>query len=245
MWIITWIVRPLVEALTFFVPLGFLLSYLEVVIEGIGREIKVKDKAGEKRKRGGWAYDLPTPYRVTGWFAVVFGLFNGKRPATLYHAFLFPLLLLLPHVTFVVQWNWSGYDECRLMADWFAALAVWDFDWFVLNPGFTWRGVRLAEWHNNKNNRLVFGLFPIDYFLELGISIVFALLAAWIKSTQIMQGSSPTELFTQAIGTYGLYTMWLVGCVFGLVLVAPHLHRWFINFNDPKKDQRHLAFPQE
>lgn len=245
-----WILWVIAQAAFFFLVRGIILSLLEVEIEGACREIEVSGKPGEKRKRGGWAYNLPTIYRVNGPFAKYFGLFNGGRPATLYHFFLFLFIFLMAQTGFVVRRSCSWYEEFQLMAFEFAVLSLWDFDWFVLNPGFTYRGLSLAEWHNNVKTRLMWGIFPRDYAIGTAVSIGFAYLAAWAKNST-WSFSFKSWRFTyqfafdwQVMKEHGVYLAILIVFLFILILLAPCYHRWYLKVHDPAKDERHLAFPQ-
>lgn len=245
-----WIFPVIAEAAFFFLVRGVILSLLEIQIEGPCKEMESPEKLNKKRKRGGWAYNLPTIYRVNGPFAKYFGPFVGGRPATLYHLYLFLFIFLMAQTGFVITRSCSLYDELHLMAYEFAVLSLWDFDWFVLNPGFTYRGLGLAEWHNNLKNRLVWGIFPGDYAIGTVVSIGFAYLAAWAKNSTFSihlwswRVSWQFVFDWQVMKEHGVYLVCLIVFLFILILLAPLHHRWYKKIHDPAKDERHLAFPQ-
>jgi len=148
----------LVVAAPLFCILALVMAAVEIEIEG----------------PYGWAEKLPTPYRVSGPPARVFGLALGGKPLTGYNLLMFAATLLAFHLPFAFGAPWTGARELALLAAWVAWSALWDFLWFLLNPAYGWRRFRRGNvwWHRRWLWRL-----PLDYWVALVASLVLAALA--------------------------------------------------------------------
>ncbi len=122
----------------------------------------------------GWAERLPTPYRVSGPLARLFGLILGGKPLTGYNLLLFAATLVAFHLPFAFGAPWTAARELALLAAWIAWSAVWDFLWFLLNPAYGWRRFRPGNvwWHRRWLWRL-----PLDYWVAGVASLLLALAA--------------------------------------------------------------------
>ena len=122
----------------------------------------------------GWAEKLPTPYRVSGPLARLFGLVLGGKPLTGYNLLMFAATLVAFHLPFAFGAPWTAARELTLLAAWIAWSAVWDFLWFLLNPAYGWRRFRPGNvwWHSRWLWRL-----PLDYWIAAGASLALALVA--------------------------------------------------------------------
>jgi hypothetical protein len=140
-----------------------LLCVLAVVMAAV--EIEIEGPFG-------WAEKLPTPYRVSGPLARVFGLVLGGKPLTGYNLLLFAATLVAFHLPFAFGAPWTAARELALLAAWIAWSAVWDFLWFLLNPAYGWRRFRPGNvwWHSRWLWRL-----PLDYWVAGVASLLLAL----------------------------------------------------------------------
>ena len=122
----------------------------------------------------GWAEKLPTPYRVSGLPARVFGLVLGGKPLTGYNLLMFAATLLAFHLPFAFGAPWTAASELALLAAWVSWSALWDLLWFLLNPACGWRRFRRGNvwWRRRWLWRL-----PLDYWVAMVASLVLAALA--------------------------------------------------------------------
>lgn len=122
----------------------------------------------------GWAEKLPTPYRVSGPVARLFGLVLAGKPLTGYNLLMFASTLVAFHLPFAFGAPWTAARELALLAAWIAWSALWDFLWFLLNPAYGWRRFRPGSvwWHSRWLWRL-----PLDYGIAAVASLVLALAA--------------------------------------------------------------------
>ena len=122
----------------------------------------------------GWAEKLPTPYRVSGPLARLFGLMLGGKPLTGYNLLIFAATLVAFHLPFAFGVPWAAARELALLAAWVSWSALWDFLWFLLNPAYGWRRFRRGNvwWHSRWLWRL-----PLDYSVAVVLSLVLALAA--------------------------------------------------------------------
>jgi hypothetical protein len=122
----------------------------------------------------GWAEKLPTPYRVSGPLARLFGLVLGGKPLTGYNLLIFAATLVAFHLPFAFGAPWTAARELALLAAWVAWSALWDFLWFLLNPAYGWRRFRPGNvwWHSRWLWRL-----PLDYWVAVVASLLLALAA--------------------------------------------------------------------
>lgn len=116
----------------------------------------------------GWAADLPTKRfdnskRVSRLYKKVM----GEREMTLYHVFIFSLVIIFLHYPYFSGENWSLSSESTTLSFLFLVIVTWDFLWFVINPkynfGHFW-GKRVL-WHKKW-----FLHMPVDYWYALAIS---------------------------------------------------------------------------
>jgi hypothetical protein len=122
----------------------------------------------------GWAEKLPTPYRVSGPLARLFGLVLGGKPLTGYNLLMFAATLVAFHLPFAFGAPWTVARELALLAAWVAWSAVWDLLWFLLNPAYGWRRFRPGTvwWHRRWLWRL-----PLDYWVAAIASLALAFAA--------------------------------------------------------------------
>ena len=129
----------------------------------------------EAEGKHGWAEKMPTWYRTTGFWAVLYGRLMAGKPLTGYHAFMFFFPTLLFHAHFFMGVPWSGREELKAWAMYFAWCPLWDYFWFVLNPHYAGRFRKDCVWWHARS-RWVFGLFPVDYLIAFLVSLGFAAL---------------------------------------------------------------------
>jgi hypothetical protein len=134
----------------------------------------------------GWAAQLPTWKRTTGWAARLWGWMLHGKPLTGYHAFMLPLPLFAFHLGFVEGQPWSWPAEARALATYLLWTIEWDFLWFVFNPPFGWRRFRRGEvwWHKRWVGRM-----PADYVQAIVASFVLtALTDQWPAHAMLVSG---------------------------------------------------------
>jgi hypothetical protein len=126
----------------------------------------------------GWAEKLPTPYRVSGPLARLFGLVLGGKPLTGYNLLIFAATLLLFHLPFAFGAPWTAARELAVLAAWVSWSAVWDFLWFVHNPAYGWARFRRGNvwWHSRWLWRL-----PLDYWIAAAASLALAAAARLVQ----------------------------------------------------------------
>jgi hypothetical protein len=149
----------------------------------------------------GWAEKLPTPYRVSGPLARLFGLVLGGKPLTGYNLLMFAATLAAFHLPFAFSAPWTAARELALLAAWVAWSALWDCLWFLLNPAYGWRRFRPGNvwWHSRWLWRL-----PLDYWIAATASLLLALAAQLVAAGQTAAGDStgsaaPRPLAGQAL----------------------------------------------
>lgn len=81
----------------------------------------------------GWATSLPTWRIEQHW---LLDIFWGGRAMTGYHAWVFPFIAMIFHLTFFFLQTWSWKLQARAFACIMLFWIVEDFLWFVLNPAF-------------------------------------------------------------------------------------------------------------
>jgi len=145
----------------FWFMIAFILAGLECEIEG----------------PDGWASGMPTcRIENRGMLLVLRPVFAG-RPVTLYHCFMFSLVVLIAHVGYAqgVPFNWT--NEFRFLSTLFLLCPTWDYLWFVLNPAYGPDNFRREKvgWHAHRP--WLFGLFPIDYAVAGVLSLACSVLS--------------------------------------------------------------------
>lgn len=90
-----------------------------------------------------------------------------------YHAWVFPFIALVFHLSIFLRGRWSWRLEGRIVAMIMLFWVIEDALWFVLNPAFGWSKFSAANipWHKHW----WLGL-PVDYWISTAIGIV---LFAW------------------------------------------------------------------
>jgi hypothetical protein len=182
----------------------------------------------------GWAERLPTPYRVSGPLARLFGLALGGKPLTGYNLLMFAATLVAFHLPFAFDAPWTAARELALLAAWIAWSAVWDFLWFLLNPAYGWRRFRPGNvwWHSRWLWRL-----PLDYWIAVGASLGLALVAQLIVRGEAGGGDAgspwPGPLAAQAL-LLAAFAVWalLAG------LLAPSYGRLYARTHAADFDER-------
>ena len=128
--------------------LGIILStvfaLLEIQIEG----------------KNGWAGQLPTWKLYKPWFKYIPG---GNKPLTGYHTFLWMLMFLYPHVTFLLT-PWDIEKEIILISFVLLVLRLEDFLWVVLNPSYGIKKFKkeFLPWHSQW-----LGPAPVQYYTSI------------------------------------------------------------------------------
>ena len=138
----------------------WILAQLEIQIEG----------------PDGWVSKIPTWRLNAPW---ILRFTNGK-PITGYHVYLTALLLALFHFPLIFI-PFSKILEAKILSSYFLATFIWDFQWFVWNPG--WGIKRFFKdpiwWFPVK----IMG-FPLEYYLGL---IASFLTVALLSPTSLKQ----------------------------------------------------------
>ena len=177
----------------------------------------------------GWAERLPTWFRVTPWYARLYGMLMRGKPLTGYHAVMFVLPAWSFHLGFVsgVPWSWAA--EATTLAAYMIWVVVWDVLWFLLNPRFGWRRFRRAEvwWHSGP----WLARLPGDYWSAVVLSSLLA--ASAVVTTGRFQ-----VVEQQAALTVGLTLLTLVTAA-----GAPVYMRWYQHMRREGADERHLVLP--
>jgi hypothetical protein len=207
-------VAELVFRILFLFGYALLFALVEIEIEG----------------EHGWAERLPTWFRVTPWYARLYGrLMNGK-PLTGYHAVMFVLPIWSFHIGFAggVPWSWAA--EATTMSAYLIWAAVWDLLWFLFHPRYGWRRFvpNTIWWH-----RRWIGRFPADYLGALFGSTAFA------ASAVLTAGD---------LGVLWNHLKLLAGFV-GLTVLAtaaaPAYVRHYAHMRRAGADERHLCIPSK
>ena len=173
----------------------------------------------------GWAEKLPTPYRVSGPLARLFGAALGGKPLTGYNLLMFPATLLAFHLPFAFGASWSAATELTVLASWVSWSALWDVLWFLLNPSYGWRRFRRGAvwWHRRWLWRL-----PLDYWTAAVVSLLLALAAG--------AAGASGALARQAVLMLAFV---LFACA--SALAAPLYVRVYERTHAPGFDERHLV----
>ena len=149
----------------------------------------------------GWAEKLPTPYRVSGPLARLFGLVLGGKPLTGYNLLMFAATLVAFHLPFAFGAPWTAARELGLLAAWVAWSALWDFLWFLLNPAYGWRRFRPGNvwWHSRWLWRL-----PLDYWVAVVASLLLAVAAQLVAGGEPAAGAAAPAGPTSVAGSASL-----------------------------------------
>jgi hypothetical protein len=185
----------------------------------------------------GWAEKLPTPYRVSGPLARVFGLVLGGKPLTGYNLLMFASTLVAFHLPFAFGAPWTLARELAVLAAWVSWAAVWDCLWFLLNPAYGWRGFRRGAvwWHSRWLWRL-----PLDYWVAAVASLALATAAQLAQPggpgdpvAALGSSSGPAPLAAQAL-LLAVFVVWaaLVG------LASPAYMRLYRRTHAAEFDER-------
>jgi hypothetical protein len=170
----------------------------------------------EAEGKHGWAEKMPTWYRTTGFWAVLYGRLMGGKPLTGYHTFMFFFPALLFHAHFFMGVSWSATEELKAWAMYFVWCPLWDYYWFVLNPHYKGKFKKDGVWWHAKSY-WVLGLFPIDYLIGLIVSLGFAEGAALVGGSQAL-----------LIGHLKLLGGFVIATVALHLLIAPAYRRWYL-----------------
>lgn len=119
----------------------------------------------------GWAAKLPTwRPRPESWSARFYRKIMWGKDLTLYHVFVFSLVLLFFHYPYFVSYTWSLSSELNTLSLFFLVIVVWDFLWFIVNPQYDFRDfwVKKVWWHKKWFLHL-----PVDYWFAFFFSALF------------------------------------------------------------------------
>jgi hypothetical protein len=174
--------------------------------------------------RFGWAEQLPTWYRTTGFLRF---LLVGRKPLTGYHLSLHLFLFVAFHLCFVLGTPWSLAAELQIISLLVLFLMAADVLWFVFNPHYGLKNFKKEKiwWH--RDSLWPFGLFPADYAMQLSLSAILSYLAA-LRAADL-----------------AIFSGWLetAGALILLILLAsplsPLYKRWYERMR--KKDDRQNA----
>ena len=191
------------QSLVLFV-VALLLALVEIEIEG----------------KHGWAEKIPTWYRTTGFGGKLWGFIMGGKPLTGYHLFMNALILMMFHLDFFAESEWSVKKELMVLAKYGVMATFWDFLWFVLNPYYGIRKYKRKNVWWFAKSHWIFGLFPIDYAMGLGFSLILAYLGERLEDGLVL------------IGLFFSFTLIII-------IVSPLYRRWHIVMR--KKDDRDKA----
>lgn len=172
---------------------------------------------------------MPTWYKVTPWYARLYGMILNGRPLTGYHTYQFFIPFMMLHSHFVMFEHWSLSDELTAISLYMTVMALWDYLWFVLNP---WYGIRNFSaknvWWHAKSKWLL--NLPLDYYIAWIGSIGLAYLASHLSANPTIWQHHLIMLASFIVLT--LLTM----------AAAPLFKKWYWTMR--QKDERHLAIPK-
>jgi len=183
----------------FILVLSVVTALLEIQIEG----------------KNGWASKLPTWRIAPQWFRKL----TNRVELTGYHFFLNIFLLLLFHFP-VLLIGWSWFLECTILSCYFTFNIVWDFLWFVLNPAYGWE--RYTPKHVWWFERWL-GPFPVDYYVVLVISGLFAALRGMTADATGSPLLAPLNIPQQQIIGWACGLLITIGLTVLLTAVRSHL----------------------
>jgi hypothetical protein len=192
----------------------------------------------------GWAQNLPTPYRVSGPLARLFGLVLGGKPLTGYNLLMFAATLLAFHLPFAFGAPWTAARELALLAAWVSWSAIWDFLWFLLNPAYGWRRFRPGNvwWHSRWLLRL-----PLDYWVAVVVSLALAAAAQSVwggagETAASASGPASTGAGSSAglspLAAQALLLVVFVAWAFLIGLLSPQYGRLYRRTHAPAFDER-------
>jgi hypothetical protein len=207
-------VTAVVLRILFLFGYAFLFAAVEIEIEG----------------PHGWAERLPTWFRVTTPWARLYGILMRGKPLTGYHAVMFVLPLWSFHFGFMAGIPWSWPSEAAALGAYMIWSVTWDLLWFILNPRFGWSRFRKGAvwWHG----RTWIGRFPVDYYIAVVISLVFAGSATFTSGgLAVMRGQ------LALMGGFAVLTVlvWLA---------APAYMRWYGHMRRAGADERARCLPE-
>jgi hypothetical protein len=178
----------------------------------------------------GWAERLPTWFRVTTPWARLYGILMRGKPLTGYHAVMFLLPLWSFHFGFMAGIPWSWPSEAATLGAYMVWTVTWDLLWFILNPRFGWSRFRKGAvwWHG----RTWIGRFPVDYYIAIVISLVFAGSASFTRGNFAVMGGQ-----LALMGGFAVLTVlaWVA---------APAYMRWYGHMRRAGADERAQCLPQ-
>lgn len=118
----------------------------------------------------GWAQNLPTHRSDSSkWIVRLYGKAIGGREVTLYHVFVFSLVIIFLHYPYFAGKTWSLASELTTLSFLFLIIVVWDFLWFVVNPQYDFGKFwgKHVLWHKKW-----FLHMPTDYWFAFVISAI-------------------------------------------------------------------------
>lgn len=149
--------------------LATILSLIEIQIEG----------------NDGWADMLPCWHpRPENWAVKLYSRIIGGKEVTGYHIFLNIFLFVVLHLPFFTGVKWGFAKEMEVFSLYFLFWICEDFLWFLWND---WYGLKRFHretilWHKHW-----IGPVPRDYFVEVGVSAIFALGAVAFREKDLVQ----------------------------------------------------------
>lgn len=140
----------------------------------------------ESEGKYGWAEEMPTWYRKTGFLARIYVRVMSGKPMTGYHIYLNAFILGMFHLPFFTGVEWTLSAELWQLSLWLAWIPIWDFLWFVMNPHYGVDRFKKEHvwWH--ASSWWVADKFPFDYaagwisaFVLTGLACLWE--GDWIK----------------------------------------------------------------
>lgn len=141
--------------------LASVLAILEIQIEGAN----------------GWAKNLPTWRPRPGHpLAKIYSKIMGGKELTGYHATLFPFIILIFHLAYLLGTPFTLENELRVLALYFIFIALEDFLWFVLNPFHPLK----TFVKQNVHHKAFFLRLPVEYYYAITTSLALSLAGEYI-----------------------------------------------------------------
>jgi len=201
------VIFDLSSSFVFISILAVRLAWLEIEIEG----------------PHGWAKNTQTAEIKNGLTYWFFRFLLGGRPVTVYHVYIFSVVLLIFHAPYFYGSVWTLSRELITLAHYLVAAALWDYLWFIFNPHYGVNKFKPATiwWHNNEA-----WLFcrPLSYYKAWLGSVVLAYGASWLDNNYYILISHFCLMFLLLAITVNLS-----------IKYADDYHRWYQSLRPKEK----------